>query len=276
MKALACGAIAILMLSSCGSRVRNWDEQLAVQQQGTSVTQSSTTIARTTETTERHATGRTTTTTRAVGPTTTVRSSLPHPAPGRYTYDIVSHYPALEDEPASDDSDTYEVTWTVEGSADALSLVESDDGSTTKYRVTPGAMELQSIRYEDDEDVYNCTYKPAQTLFKLPLTNGAKWSSDSSCTYEDGELDRVLLQSEVTGTATDTIGGVTVSTFVIRWTDTTTEKYPDDDEPDVYKAVHTAHVDPKTLLIVSEEVRDDSEPGYEIVSTRKLKSLTPK
>ncbi len=290
MKRLLALCLATVLLGACGSRVRNWDEQRALQPGP--VNGATTTPLRTTEATTTRPTDpiqARTSTTRG-GPTTGVNSALPHPAPGRYSYVAEFHLPASEDGAAEDDTTTYTEKWSVSVTATALTLVatqtaddpDATDTTLLTYRVTASALELQSSSYEDPDGSYECAFTPPQLQFRLPFTTGAKWASDSTCKYDDGEVDRVTLQSEVTGTADDAVGNRKVTTFVVKWIETTTETFPPDpdageDAPQSfsYKNEHVAHVDPETLLVVSETVRDIGEDGDGTTSSRRLRSMNP-
>jgi hypothetical protein len=72
-----------------------------------------------------------------------------------------------------------------------------------------------------------CDWQPGGSVleYKLPLSVGQSWSVDGTCTasaaLQSGTLHRVE-QARVTGTATDTVGGAVVRTWVIERTVTRT------------------------------------------------------
>jgi hypothetical protein len=104
---------------------------------------------------------------------------------------------------------------------------------------------------------------------------GAKWHSDASCPDNDDYTDRTVDDVEVTGAATDTIGGVAVHTFIVKTTETYTETDPSDPTDDYTEhSVYIAHYDPATLMVVREDETDTDEDGTS-TSSRVLRSLTP-
>lgn len=284
MKRVIIGLVGLSLLGACGSRVRNWPDEMTIVET-TSTTQSqesfspSTTSASHATTTRSSASGATA--------TTSAPSPLPHPEPGVYRYEVTSDIPGFEGEPATHDTEIYQERWSVSDDAGGLRLVSvdadhADEGSLSTYRVTSSALEYLSDSYSYEGDTYVCNYKPAQTMLKLPLRVGATWHTDSTCTYDDGEVDRVVYDSRVTGRTTDTVGGKTITTFVVEWQDTTTESYPADPEADeeastdTYITKHTAHVDPNTLLIVREVLKEVEEDGSGGTFIRQLTSMKPR
>lgn len=276
--AAACAALALLS-AACGSRVKDWpDGTLEPSDYYTAGSAPTPTTQR--RTTDATAETRDTTTKQAKGstrvPATVKPAELPAPTPGAYVYDETS---------GSEKATTTE-RWAVKDEATSVRLtstvVEDSEGpefaSTTvaTYRVTASKLELvsQRVEYADDSDSDDCTFKPALLVLQLPLTVGEKWKMSGRCDYGGGdELDQELA-FEVTGKATDTIGGEKVNTFLVRarfsqdTTDDTTG------ERTTMTFTDTRHVDPTTLLTVVDEITFEID-GDKTTSHRQLRSLHP-
>jgi hypothetical protein len=285
------GALALaLLLTACGSRVRDWPEDAAAPQADDAATATTAptghrddeTLATTTVPAhERSNSTATTSVGNAPGPT--AAGGIPAPAEGDYQYDVVTHIPAFEDEDAETFNETYTVHWRVDRSAGAVTADEIDSyddddpasSYVSSYRTTASTHELLKTTDTDEDGVYTCAYKPALRVFNLPLVRGAKWHSDSACTDEDGTVEHYVRDSEVIGIANDTVGGQAIVTMVVKTTETYTETYSDgDDEPYTDVTETTSHVDAKTLLVVVEDSREIGEGGGTF--HRALRSLQPR
>ncbi len=231
---------------------------------------------------------RTSTTPRKDGTATTASraaAEIPAPRDGDYQYDVVVHVPAFDDEAAETYNDTYWVRWRVTRGADAVTSDEieefDDDDPTTSYvssyRTTNGTHELLKTVSSDEEGSLRCAYKPALTLVNLPLTTGKSWHNDTTCSDSDGATEHTVNDGRVVGTATDVVGGKSVATVVVKTTETYTETYVDDEPGDAYivRTERTTHIDPTTLLIVSEESADTDDTGT-TTSRLTLKNLEPR
>ena len=265
--------VSALVASGCGSRVRQaeWD-RLAAEQGSTPVSSQSTqgndgftdTTATTTAATQPHAGNSS-----SAAPPTTATGALPAPTDGTYTYD----------ETADTQHRTTTERWSSQRTGDAVLLTstttEDQDGDTlttvTKFRVTRTAMEMLS-----ETSTYNaepsdtCTYKPAVLVVQLPLKVGNKWHAKGSC----GNGQDQDLALEVSGTATDTIGGQAVTTFLIKATQTFDSTDETTGERTTYTFTDTSHVDPSTLLKVVEDLQFNFGADKTTVH-RQLRSLTP-
>lgn len=223
------------------------------------------------------------TTQRGTTATTGVATStaLPHPVDGTYTYDLTLYTPAFDGEPASTETDTMRVTWKTTGATlESTEPYDSENpaagGTVSTYRVSASALELTKTVERDEEDASTCAYASAQLVYKLPFVRGAKWRAEGSCKIGDG-TERTVTDTEVTGSTTETIGGTKLNTFILKVVERYTETYPPDpDDPDdtgefTTEVIRTVHVDPATLLVVREELKDDEGFTY----TRVLRSLRP-
>lgn len=313
MRRLALAVTLLILTASCGSRVRDWDEQLAAQQQGTPVTQS-TDGSRddadedddTTQTTRRASTGdarRTTTTGKSVANT----GPIPSPKPGVYIYDESSEGTDEDGKPQRQTAvarETWRVTSASKSEVVSTSTRRSDeeeeDGAsrTTKLRTTPDKQVIVSSvdSYEGEDEESVCTYKPPLTRVMLPLKVGTAWNIESSC-KSDGVEQKVTSDARISGEADVMIGGQRVHTFVITATETLTQTFEDEStdptapesEPVTfgYMIKRTSHIDPTSLLTVLDEeeirIRFDAFDGEEaeevtdvIKIRRQLRSLTPR
>jgi hypothetical protein len=272
-----------LVASGCGSRVRQdvWDN-LDAQNGGTTATtgsggddQSSDTGNDTTDATDttgttvahQHTSGR-----GGSATATTVAGALPAPANGTYTYD----------ESAGNQKRTTTESWSAQRQSDSVALtsvITEDEGgdkvtTRTKYRVTKSVFEMLSdTSTYNDEEPDACTYKPPVEVLQLPLKVGAKWHAKAVCEGDD-PADADDTSYEVTGTANDVIGGTPVKTFVVR----SSESFDSTDETTgkrtTFTTTDTRHIDPSTLLVVTEDVSFDFGDGATTVH-RQLRSLTP-
>ena len=279
-------AAVALLLSSCGSRVRNWPSDSATPAPNDEVAVR-TTLAdmAATETTTAANSGKTSkTNTSSTMGTVVTAAEIPAPPDGTYTYDVVTDFPAFEDEPAETFRSATRVTWRSTRAAGVVSSearqadVEDDSSAaTSSYRTTSASHELLKTSYSDDEGEATCAYSPPQVLMQLPLRVGAKWHSDSTC--KDGDyVEGFALDGEVVSSTNDTVGGKTVKTFVIKFVEKYTETDTTDPDPEnVFSSriERTTHIDPTTLLIVSDEERN-VEDEYVFTTRRSLRSIEPR
>lgn len=232
---------------------------------------------------------RTTATSSRTGGTATsagrAATEIPAPRDGDYQYEVVEHVPAFEDEPAETYNDSYWVRWRVSRGAGVVTSDETegfdDDDPTTSYvssyRTTAATHELVKTVSSDEDGSLTCAYKPAMTLVNLPLTTGAQWHNDTTCSDSDGATEHTVNDGRVVGSATDVVGGKSVATVIVKTTETYTETYVDDEPGDAYivRTERTTHIDPTTLLIVSEESTDTDDTGT-TTSRLTLKNLEPR
>ena len=222
----------------------------------------------------------------ASAPTTSAAGgAIPAPIGGTYAYTVTFTFPADGNDPAESGSDVEHLQWRTTRNGDAVTVqsIESypEDNSryTTTYRTTATRHELVSYESVDEDGPFTCAYNPALLLLQLPLKVGAKWHADTTCVDSDGIHEHYVVDGEVTAAATDQIGGRSVPTFVVKTVQLDTDSDPSDpeDEPITYRTETLAHIDPATLLSVSEDTRDsDSEdPSYVTTGHRQLQSLTP-
>jgi hypothetical protein len=274
-----------LVASACGSRVRqeDWDA-LAAQQGGTTATTTSersdggTDDGVTDSATDQPQSTRTRTSTQSSASKTqdTLTGALPAPADGTYTYDQTS----------DGDTRTSSEKWTAQREAQSVTLTavqkEEEEGdvvtTTTKFRVTRAAFEMLSeTSVYNDEDPDTCTYKPPAVVLELPLKVGSKWKTGGACGEDGGDVDNAdadSLQVEVTGTATDTIGGKQVKTFLVRATQSFDSTDDTTGERSTFGLTDVRHVDPNTLLVVVEDITFEFD-GEKSTAHRQLRSLTP-
>jgi hypothetical protein len=280
LRAAALLAVIAMLSVSCGSRVRDdvWDE-LAAEDGTTPATtsrgggESRTDSNSVADTATTLAAKRSNGSARQSGPGAKEESGpLPAPANGTYTWD----------ESAGGHKQTATEQWSAQRQTDTVTLTSVEKrsfggdsvASTTKYRVTHSAFEMMSdTSVYNDEEPDECTYKPPALVMPLPLKVGAKWRSNPTCAGDEPS-DEDATDFEVTGTATDTIGGKQVKTFIVRGVnsyDTTDETTG---ERTSYTFTDTRHVDPATLLVVVEDVSVNFD-GETNTLHRQLRSLTP-
>jgi hypothetical protein len=302
VRRIALGLVALVLCGSCGSRVRNWDEQLAAQQQGVAAP---TTVGRITTTTAQRSSGGHTSGRGSARPTPTLKSvantgPLPSPKPGRYVYDESSNTTDEDGNPQRETSVSFE-TWRVtKASADEVltsvqaRAADAEDGEatrTTRFRTT-GTQHLALTNVDDygDDDTSSCDFTPPLVTLTLPLRVGSTWKATSTCKDNEGISQTFKVEARVTGEADDVVGGTRVHTFVISSTDSLTQTFDDEASTDPtadfepvtigYDVKRTAHVDPNTLLVVTEdqEIRPTFEDAGDldpIKIHRQLRSLAP-
>jgi hypothetical protein len=277
LRAGAVLAAIALVSASCGSRVRQeeWDALGSQQGNTTSATTPEGDVAPSTDTdtattvaTRKSSDGSSKGGAAVSGQT----GPLPAPADGTYTYD----------ESGGGAKRATTEQWTAQRQPDSVALTsvrkQTEDGDTitltSKYRVTRTALEMlsQTSAY-DDEEPDTCSFKPPATVMPLPLKVGAKWKSAGTC-EGDEPSDEDSTSFEITGTSNDTVGGTAVKTFLVKGTqsfDTTDETTG---ERTTYSFTDTRHVDPATLLVVSEDLTFNFD-GHTNTVHRQLRSLTP-
>jgi hypothetical protein len=278
--ALVVAALA-LVTSGCGSRVRDdvWNDLATQDGIPTATTtspddnsnvdggQSGTIPATDSTPSAKRDSGRATTAATLAGP-------LPAPADGTYTYDETSN---------GDKTSTSE-KWTAQRGADSVALTsvetehQDEDTVTTtaRYRVTRSVFELlsQTSAY-NDEKPETCTYKPPVLALQLPLAVGEKWQAKGACSEGgQGDASGEDLQLEVTGTATDIIGGQAVKTFLVKGSQSFDSTDDTTGQRSTFTFTDTRHIDPSTLLVVVEDVKFDFGAEGSTIH-RQLRSLNP-
>ena len=90
----------------------------------------------------------------------------------------------------------------------------------------PDGIYLTQTSYVSNGKRVDCTFQSPVLESKLPLSVGSTWSSSGTCTTPapNATTTTVSISAGVTGTARQTIGGVTVATYVIKGQLTTDTK----------------------------------------------------
>ncbi|HVE93701.1 MAG TPA: hypothetical protein VNB24_02185 [Acidimicrobiales bacterium] len=154
------------------------------------------------------------------------------------------------------------VTRPVEGrttkSTDAWS---SDSLKQERVEITIGAQSIE------------CDWQPDVLLAPLPLSTGAVWTADSSCTVANGAKLELHHDSKVTGRAATTVGGQQVNVWVIETKLRLKIATPFGNETEESDVI--THFDPTRGIDVFESAKNRSSSRGESTLDRRLLNLNP-
>ncbi|MBA3652784.1 MAG: hypothetical protein H0W70_01170 [Actinobacteria bacterium] len=146
------------------------------------------------------------------------------PAPGTYTYKIAG----TADPSSNGDRDAKVEALPDQGGAVGRRETYQDGSGNTlanEEAWSADAMRVSSSRIASPQGTVDCTWQPALLAFQFPLDVGKTWKTDSTCTTTVSgtqvTIHRVAT-SKVTGKSLDKVGDVSVPTWVIESTGTTT------------------------------------------------------